>query len=338
MNLSDEKVYVVVLNYNNYEYTIECVKSLLRLNYRNYEVVVCDNKSTDNSYECIAEWIESISNDVHALEFEHIEAKSFHITLECGGSQGEIGRVRVTLIQTGFNGGFAYGNNVGLKFALSDPDCKYFWILNNDTLVESSALSALVSRIRQDSRLGIVGSVLKNYDPPHEVQAYGGAVYSRLLGWAKPLKMDSKRKKCSNEDIEEKINYVIGASMFVSRDFLDQIGLLSEDYFLYFEELDWAWRSKGQFRIGVAVDSVVMHRLGATTGEKSSSSLSKFHLFRSRTIFLLKHEFVLMPFWFISTMMYILLTTKRHGISCGKAAFLGAFGLPVSKIMSLVRG
>lgn len=338
--MKNKKVSIVLLNYNNFSYTIKCIESLLNLSYSSYQVVVCDNKSTDNSYDEIAAWLEyKASSEVVCGIPAAEERRSFLIPRPNDESKIEChkGEILVTIIQTGFNGGFSYGNNIGIKFSLNDPECKYFWLLNNDTVVDSYALCALVSRMEEDLGFGIVGSLLKNFDPPHSIQAYGGAVFNRFSGWAKPLKRTVAESGDITHKVESSISYVIGASMLVSREFLSDIGLMSEDYFLYFEELDWAWRAKGRYRLGFAINSVVMHRLGASTGEKKSSRFSTFHMFRSRTKFLLKHELMLAPIWIPSTFKHLIMTFKVKGFHNAWSGFLGAFGLPISEVISLVR-
>ena len=209
------------MNWNGWRDTDACLESLARLEYTNYQIVVVDNASADGSEEKLRE--------------RHPE---------------------LTLLQSGANLGFAGGNNVGLRYAL-DRGAEYVWLLNNDTLVEPDALTQLVAKTQREPALGLCGSTLLYEAQRDTVQALGGAHYNRWLGtvahlgqhepW--PQKLDTEKLE---RRVEGRLSYLIGASMLASRRFLETVGLLQPDYFLYFEELDWAARARGRFRLGYA--------------------------------------------------------------------------------------
>ena len=102
--------------------------------------------------------------------------------------------------------------------------------------------------------MGIVGSTLRYYGKPNLVQAFGGARFDletlRPVHLGDGCTVDEIPAEDGSEHLalELAMSYVIGASMLVSADFLRSVGPMSEDYFLYFEELDWAYRSAGSFR------------------------------------------------------------------------------------------
>ncbi len=248
------KVYIIVLNYNGWKDTIACVSSLLSLNYDNYHVIILDNASTDESEKELLNWINTQENS------------------------------RIEYIQVGINKGFAGGNNVGLKYALRDSNMKYAWILNNDTIVDSMALQEMVAAMESDCRIGVCGSKLMYEWDRSRVQGYG-AQYNKYTGGNVSI---------TNQKEINKIDYVIGASMLVNRSFLEEIGLLCEDYFLYFEELDWALRAKGKYSIACAPDSIVYHKQGASIGGNDlyvtkRSKLSDYYSIRNRILFTKKY-------------------------------------------------
>lgn len=145
------------------------------------------------------------------------------------------------------------------------------WLLNNDTEVQPDSLTRLVERAQEDDSIGIVGSTLLYHHNRRRVQALGGARYNRWLGVAKHIgegqNWDKIKDNIRRDEIERQMDYVVGASMLVSRRFIEAVGLMSEDYSLYFEELDWAIRGKKKgFRLAWAPDSIVYHKEGATTG------------------------------------------------------------------------
>jgi len=197
---------------------------------------------------------------------------------------------RLFLLQTGSNSGFAAGNNAGLRVALSDPNFEYAWLLNNDTVVHPKALSAMVNRMEARPDAGICGSKLLYYNRPEEVQALGGSSYNlwtarvHHLG-AGPMSSQLPRE----ESVEANMKYVVGASMLVRKFFLERVGLMNECYFLYFEEIDWATRARGKWRLVVSLDSVVFHKEGGSIGTVRQSALqpikTEYYATRNRILF-----------------------------------------------------
>ena len=190
------------------------------------------------------------------------------------------------LIQNGANLGFAAGNNVGLRYALNDSECQFFWMLNNDTVTEPNALSAMIRLMQQHPAIGLCGSLNLSYYNPEEVQAQGGKTY---FCWTASARTPPPRTVKTLDSVPTPIDFVNGASMLASRDFLETVGLMEEAYFLYFEELDWAMRAKGRFALGYARESVIYHKEGAAIGSSPDrakrSMVSDKYLTRSRVMF-----------------------------------------------------
>jgi len=174
----------------------------------------------------------------------------------------------ITLIQSGANRGFAGGNNVGIKLGLAEG-ADWFWLLNCDTVVDRGALSALLNRASGILDAGIVGSTLLYHDAPEEVQALcGGAMDPKtFVTWHIGNGTRSNQIPNDPTDVEAQVAYVVGASMLVSRAFVEQVGLMQEDYFLYGEELDWATRGKNLFRQYWAPNSLVYHKVGKSSAK-----------------------------------------------------------------------
>jgi GT2 family glycosyltransferase len=285
---------VVVLNWNGWKDTVECLESVVRLNAPEFRIVVCDNGSTDGSLEKIKEWARG------QLQAESANTQLSHLIsppvpkpipyLELTRDQAESGTVRskvpLILIQNGANLGFAGGNNVGLRYALGDAECQFFWMLNNDTVVEPDALSAMMRLMRSQPEVGLCGSLNLSYYNAGEVQAQGGKPYCR---WTGRVHTPPLRTVDDLDSRPVRIDFVTGASMLASRAFLENVGLMEESYFLYFEELDWAMRAKGKFKLGYARESVIYHKEGATIGSNSDrmkrSLLSEKYLSRNRVLF-----------------------------------------------------
>lgn len=133
-----KRVAVVVLNWNGWRDTLICVKSLQKLNYPNYDLVVVDNGSTDGS-----------QNQIEACIPE------------------------INVLQTGANLGFGGGCNAGIRQALA-RGADYVWLINSDATVDENALTELVRVADENALVGAVGSVLYEADKPEQVQLWGG--------------------------------------------------------------------------------------------------------------------------------------------------------------------
>lgn len=255
-----KKVYIVIVNWNGWRDTVECLESLLSLNYSPYTVVICDNGSGDESLHKLRDWMEE--REIEWAEYTAAEA-------ETGGIPSW--DYPFVLIRNGENLGFAGGNNVALRYALARDDFGYAWLLNNDTAVEPDALCALVRRMHEEPSAGMCGSTLRYYDRREKVQAYGGGHYCPWVGLPWHFgRFVPPWFKADPAAAERSMNYVEGASMLVSRELLVRVGLMCEDYFLYFEEADWANRAHGRFTLAYAPESVVYHKVGRSIGTRSN--------------------------------------------------------------------
>lgn len=302
--MDSEKVYIIILNWNGWKDTIECLESVFRNSYVNFKVIVCDNASVDDSLDNIRKWADG-KLEANISEDDRI---SIHTTppvskpisyVQYTREQAEQGGVNIedpplVLIQTGENLGFAGGNNIGIRYALTRNDFEYIWLLNNDTVIDGSALTNLVNRMHERSGTGICGSTLLYYNEPMKVQALGGAHYNKWLGIPKHTGIHMSYSKLVNQTIiEKKMDYVIGASMLISKSFINDIGLMCEDYFLYYEEIDWATRAKGKYVLSYASNSIVYHKEGASMGSssdpKNRSILADYYSVKNRILFSRKY-------------------------------------------------
>jgi hypothetical protein len=270
-------------------------------------VVVCDNASPDDSLARLRAWAEGrldawvppgnplrgYSFPPHSKPIRYVEYGRGEA--ERGGDPGA--DAPLVLVRTGGNLGFAGGNNVGLRYALA-RGFDAVWLLNNDTVVRPDTLPAMLEEMRRDPRVGIVGSTLLYYHDPDTVQAWGGASYNPWL--ALPRHVGASRPAAQPVDaaaVERRLSYITGASMLVSAAFLREVGLMSEDYFLYFEEIDWATRNAGRFRLAYAPESVVFHREGGSIGAhgRTKPALADYHFMRNRILYTRKYKPAALP-------------------------------------------
>lgn len=259
------RVAVILVNWNGWRDTARCLQALGELDYADFFTVVVDNASSDGSAEELRSRFPG-----------------------------------VTLLQSERNLGFAGGNNLGIRHALEEG-FDYCWLLNNDTVPEPGALAALVARMEEDPGVGICGSRLVYEERRNTLQALGGGTYHPWLGVTRSLgEGEDAGLKVDRAAVEQQLDYVAGASMLVSRDFLETVGMMREDYFLYYEEMDWAERARGRYRLGFAPDSVVYHREGASIGGGSAdpagrSRLADYFQVRNRLRFTRRHHPAKLP-------------------------------------------
>ena len=318
-------VCVAIVNWNSGPETIECLESVFRLDYQSYQVIVCDNGSSDGSMEDIKAWAEgrldilkSGNPKLRAFSFPPIAKPVQYVfydrvSLESGRNVGD-STARLILIQTGKNLGFAGGCNVAMRHALERANFDYVWLLNNDTVVSKDSLSELVGHMKKRPGAGICGSTLLSYAEPEQIQAFGGVRYNKWIGTIEPIgEYQSISKLPKSEAIEKQMSYVLGASMLVSRQFLCDIGLLSEEYFLYYEELDWVFRSRNSYSLAYAPKSLVYHKGGGTINSpKVPSEAIDFLALRNRLYFTYKHAIVAFPIVWIA-MVGVVLNRIRRG-------------------------
>jgi GT2 family glycosyltransferase len=301
------RVYVIVLNWNGWRDTIECLESVLRLDYPDCKVVVCDNASSDGSLDQIRRWAQGeLKAEARNPVVAPLTSPPIPKPLSCAqvdpvAAKNEgVPDAGLLLMQTKANLGFAGGNNVALRYALNRGDCDFAWLLNNDTVVRPDALSHLVRRMRERPDAGICGSTLLYYDDPSKVQAFGGSVYNKWVTRGGHIgKLANAERLPEAEEVERQMAYIVGASMLVRKSFLEQVGLMEERYFLYFEELDWAERARGRFQLAYSPRSIVYHKEGGTIGTHRDSSrrsaLAEFYASRSRILFTRRHHPLALP-------------------------------------------
>ena len=233
-------VYIIILNWHGWRDTIECIHSLQHLDYMDYKVIVVDNDSADESVERIAEAFPDIK-----------------------------------VLSNSQNLGFAGGNNPGIQYALAHR-ADYVWLLNNDTTVSPDALSQMVDVAEQNPRVGAVGAVILDHEPPHRIQAWGGG---RIRFWTgRSLHLTAPGT----------LEYITGASLLLRRETVRQIGLLDEHFFMYWEDADLGLRIKaGGWMLAVAEHARIYHKESVTLGKKSVGMDIYFN--RSAVRFFRKH-------------------------------------------------
>jgi GT2 family glycosyltransferase len=281
------KVSIIILNWNGWRDTIECLESLYQITYQNYEVIVVDNGSEDESIEKIKEYCEGkISVESKFFEYspENKPIKIIEYTREVaeagGGREKEIvdlpSNRKLIIIKNKKNYGFAEGNNIGIKYALKALNSDYVMLLNNDTVVDNIFLDELVKVAGSDDKIGIIGPKVNYYDKSNKIFSVGG----KINWWT-----GKNTALQSNLNQIREVDYVSGCALMIKKDALNKIGLFSSEYFLYAEELDYCVRTNRQgFKVFNYPRTTIWHKISAS----AESKIKMYYRTRNRFIFMKK--------------------------------------------------
>ena len=305
-------VVLVIVHYRNIADSIECLDSVLGLEVLEgvtHSVVVVDNCSDDGTWEELVVW-RSKQRALWVREYgaaelpQGADAASTHRSFATDWE--------VTLIRAVRNKGYAAGANIGLRFAMQNSDVTDFWVLNNDVVLDPLSLGHLLKRSERDTHT-IYGSSLLYQDDPSKLQAAGGAVYMPALGRSRHVGKRQQIDKCEGQCF--RLDYIVGAALFFSREVVQEIGMLPEEFGLYFEETEYCMRAKAR---GIGLQWVpearLVHKEGRSTGASGGfsrlSDLSFRYVVRNSMMFTeVRH-----PMWLMSVLLYNVLDCARHCI------------------------
>ncbi len=280
------KVAVITLNWRNYKDTIECLESLLKQEYPDFQIFVLDNGSYDGSAERIDEWGRKLGGDFSSVQAENSEQLSFN--------QG------VILLKSKENLGYAGGNNLACRIAIK-TGAKYIWFINNDTVQDSRALNVLVSAVESDVKVGMVGSKILYFSKPDVIESMGSTLIVPI-GIFRHIGHGNRDPDVSS--ILIKVPYVYGCSFLVKVALIKDVGLMDERYFLLREESDWGLRARRKgWRLYVAPDSKVWHKVSTAIGKRSEPFF--YYVTRNTLLFMWKHYPIFMPLTALSMVFLI---------------------------------
>ena len=289
------RVSIIILNWNGWKDTIECLESLYRINYPNYDVIVVDNASQDDSIEKIKEYCEGkieVNSKFFKYSKENKPIRVFEIT-EDDAKEGKFNYPlyekydvdrRMILIKNKDNYGFSGGNNIGIKFALGVLNPDYVLLLNNDTVVDKEFLKELVRIGEKRYEIGVLNPIIYYYDYPEKIQFAG-----ERINWFffKKSTLFNNEKGITNDVLESE--NACGAAMLIRREVIHKVGLLSLEYFMLSEDTDYSVRvSKAGFKIGCIPDSKIWHKVSASLTKVSPIKVR----LSVRNMFILRYKYL----------------------------------------------
>lgn len=242
-------VFIIILNYNGIKDTLELLDNIVKLDYSNYKIIVIDNASSDGS---------------------NLELKKI---------------TNIDLIENNKNLGFVGGNNIGIKFALKQK-ADYILLLNNDTIVESDFLAKLVNAMESDSGIGLTGGKIMNYNDRQKIWSAGGGIKK----WSKKTFQYGEGKiDDGSYDEPKEVDFLSGCCLLIRREVIEKIGLLDDDYFMYYEDVDYCLKAKrAGFKVFYVPQSVIWHKVA----NSSSRSFRDFYRMRNYIYYLKKNHII----------------------------------------------
>lgn len=262
----------VIVAFNTGDDLITCVESLRRQTGGFPHIVVVDNHSTDDTMAKFRSWA--------ARE----EAATGRPVLSTDPGDGPD---QVILVDSGFNRGFAGGVNVGLAILAANPSVRHFWVLNPDAFADEGAAQAILRAAAANPDYGLIGGRVCYAEAPPRIQMDGGLL-NRWTGVTGNAHLGLSPETVKLPEASE-LSFISGANLVASRRFYDQVGPMPEDYFLYYEEVNWAMR-RGKLPLVVADGFLVWHHAGTAIGsptlERLASPFSFWFKYRSRMKFM----------------------------------------------------
>jgi GT2 family glycosyltransferase len=247
---ANPKVFVVTLNWNGKKWLGDCLSSILAMDYPNFEVVVVDNGSTDGS-----------------VEFVHEQFPQIHV------------------VELGSNLGYARGFNAGLEYA-AKSGAEYFLIMNNDTVIDRGALSALVETASKYDRAGFVTGKVYLYDHPSMLQSVGKE--EDPIVWSGNLIGFMEEDKGQYDEVAERI-FIDDVFTLVSRSLYDEVGGYDPQYYLQAEEFDWQVRARKKgWKFYYTPYAKVWHRVSMSMGG-IGNSVGRYFDTRSCMVVMARH-------------------------------------------------
>lgn len=280
-------IYVVILNYNGFEETSNCIESICSGSDKKLEIVIVDNCSPDGS----GDRLRNMFTEHHFL-------------------------------QSGRNGGYGFGVNIGIRYAL-EQNAEAILVMNNDITVGPGFLEPMVDTLLSNERIGIVSPKVVYRHDPEKIYCAGGEVnYHTCSAVAKY----QGNVSAEYGNIPRVIEFAEGCCLLVRSSVFRKIGLFPEQYFMYFEDIHFSFDVRKQYMIQYQPRSLIYHKSGAGTKWSAYTELYNYYYTRNRIIFFSRFQllYVIYMILFSITVVFMKSLTVIFSSSLHRRARISA--------------
>jgi Predicted glycosyltransferases len=334
---------IIILNWNGWEDTVECLESLYQIDYSNYQIILVDNASEDASIERIKEYCEGklhvksefidYNFDNKPIAFYDFSEKELGTFIEKRDIDKLNSENEIIVIKNDDNYGFAGGNNVGIEFVLKNFKSDYILLLNNDTVVDKNFLAELVEIGQKNKKIGFLGPKTLFYENKErkDTISFAGGLLNLYNGTPKVLGYQEIDN--GQYDQVNKVDYVEGSCILINKKIFEKIGFLDTSYFGYWEEADLCIRGYNAGYISVYVPkSKIWHKVSASF----NSSIKLYYYSRNKIKFMKKNTnrieytsfllyFFVYGFWFTNFYYFYSALKEKSGFDRNKNFIKGIF-------------
>ena len=258
----EPKVSIILVNYNGEKDTCECIKSLKKITYTNYEIIVVDNASQNQEY------------------VESLLPKD------------------VIFIKSQDNLGFSGGNNLGIHYAINHGS-DYVILLNNDTVVEKEFVIELLKTAQKKDDAGIITGKILYYSKPEYIWYAGGYMN---LNRARIHHLHIREKEDTNDICEKSVSFATGCLMMMSKEVIEKVGVLDDAFFMYAEDAEYCARIRNAgYKIWYNPKAKIFHKVSASSGG-AGSKLSQYYRTRNELYLVLhfaNHKLMGMVWYYV---------------------------------------
>jgi len=294
----DPTVAIIILNWNGWENSIECLESIYKVDYPHYHLILVDNASKDDSIEKIREYCRGdLKTNSDYVEYTQQNKPIFvkevdynelmQIELEEAFINSSNHENNLLFIKNDINYGFAEGNNIAIRFAMKKLNPDYVLLLNNDTVVDNNFLKELMVVAKKRDNIGFIGPKIYFYTPDEisKIVTFAGGELNRTSCQPHPIGADQIDD--GKFDLEKKVDYVEGSCLLIKNELIKELGIFDPEYFTYWEEIDWCIRGqKAGYDSVYAPKAVIWHKGRAS--DLSANSI--YYMIKNRFLFMKKNS------------------------------------------------
>lgn len=285
MAAPDPALGVAIVAFHSADVILPCLDSLFASHGVRLRVAVTDNASGDETVALVRDWAARRAASDAAFSFAELPADT-----------QERPATTLTLLRSGHNGGYAHGVNAGLRLLLRDPELSLFWVLNPDCVVPPET-AARYAECGADGNFALMSGRTVYCEEPARIQTDGGRV-NRWTGVCSSVNAGLSPDGVATPD-PATLDFLTGGNLVASRRFIARAGLMTEDYFLYYEEVEWAFR-RGELPLRLAPGAVVRHHggtaIGSGTASRRATPFANYFNTRNRLRFLRRNRPWAIPF------------------------------------------